>query len=124
MSVPELWRSYRASIPTGAPLNSPTPYSECLERVRSVLVFFAATGRANAAVLTELEFEVRSAIATARDAHLDIEDVATDLERLADTTLPPSAAASASRTMRRWVTNAPARPSTGAPTNEPGELSA
>lgn len=122
--MPEVWRWYRASIPTGAPLNSPTPYSECLERVRSVLVFFAATGRANATVLTELEFEVRSAIATARDAHLDIEDVATDLDRLADTTLPPSAAASASRTMRGWVTNAPVWPSTSVPMNEPDELNA
>jgi hypothetical protein len=79
--------------------------------VRSVLVFFAATGRANAAVLTELEFEVRSTIATARDARLDMKDVETDLDRLADTTLPASAAASASRTMRGWLTNPADRPS-------------
>jgi hypothetical protein len=88
-------------------LTLPTLYSECLERVRSVLVFFAATGRANAAVLTELEFEVRSTIEAARHARVDMKGVEADLDRLADTTLPPSAAASASRTMRGWVGNPP-----------------
>jgi hypothetical protein len=103
-------------------LTSSTPYSECLERVRSVLVFFAATGRANAAVLTELEFEVRSTVATARDAHVSLDDVVADLDRLANSTLPPSAAASASRTMRGWITNAPQRPANNHATDEPDEL--
>ena len=71
-------------------------------------MFFAATGRANAAVLTELEFEVRSAIEAAQQARVDLKGVEADLDRLADTTLPPSAAASASRTMRGWVSAAPA----------------
>ena len=97
-------------------MSSPTPYSECLERVRSVLVFFAATGRANAAVLTELEFEVRSTIAAARHARVDMNGLEADLDRLADTTLPPSSAASASRTMRGWVNNARERPGHTTPT--------
>ena len=90
-----------------------------------MLVFFAATGRANAAVLTELEVEVRSTVAAARDAHLELEDVEADLDRLANTTLPPSAAASASRTMRGWIMNAPKRPANTRSTDdvdEPDEI--
>ena len=102
----------------------PTPYSECLERVRSVLVFFAATGRANAAVLTELESEVRSTIEAAHRARVDIKGVEADLDRLADTTLPPSAAASASRTMRGWVSNAPEDSAHASPSHGPRELNA
>jgi hypothetical protein len=88
-----------------------------------VLVFFAATGRANAAVLTELEFEVRSTIEAAQHARIDITGMEADLDRLATTTLPPSAAASASRTMRGWVSNAPdtTHPS---PSQLPRELNA
>ena len=84
-------------------MTSLTPYSESLERVRSVLVFFAATGSANAAVLAELESEVRIAVTAARLALLPIEDVQSDLVRLADVTLPPSSAASASRLMNGWA---------------------
>ena len=102
----------------------PTPYSECLERVRSVLVFFAATGRANAAVLTELEFEVRSTIDAAHHAGVDIKGIEADLDRLADTTLPPSAAASASRMMRGWVSNAPEDTTHRSATRGPTELNA
>jgi hypothetical protein len=105
-------------------LTLPTPYSECLERVRSVLVFFAATGRANAAVLTELEFEVRSTIEAAQHAGVDIMGVEADLDRIADTTLPPSAAASASRMMRGWVSNAPEDRTHPSPSRGPSELNA
>jgi len=84
-------------------LTSLTPYSESLERVRSVLVFFAATGAANAAVLAELESEVRIAVSGARVALLPIQDVQSDLDRLASVTLPASSAASASRLMSGWV---------------------
>lgn len=87
-------------------MTSLTPYSESLERVRSVLVFFAATGAANAAVLAELESEVRVAVAAARIALLPIQDVLSDLDRLAGVTLPPSSAASASRLMKGWAVTA------------------
>jgi hypothetical protein len=87
-------------------LTSLTPYSESLERVRSVLVFFAATGAANAAVLAELESEVRTAVTAARTALLPIQDVQSDLDRLASVTLPASTAASASRLMSGWATMA------------------
>jgi hypothetical protein len=89
-----------------------------------VLVFFAATGRANAAVLTELEVEVRSAIEAAQHARVDIEGVEADLDRLADTTLPPSAAASASRMMRGWVSNVPEDTTHRRPSRGPTELKA
>ena len=84
-------------------MTSLTPYSQSLERVRSVLVFFAATGAANAAVLAELESEVRSAVSAARMAMLPVQDVQSDLERVASVTLPASAAASASRLMTAWA---------------------
>ena len=84
-------------------LTSQTPYPESLERVRSVLVFFAATGSANAAVLAELESEVRLAVGAARRALLGEGEVQSDLERLATLTLPASAAANASRLMSSWV---------------------
>lgn len=80
-----------------------TPYSECLERVRSVLVFFATTGRANAAVLAELESEVRATLFAARVALLPMEEVQADLERVAALTLPQGAASTASRMMRDWL---------------------
>jgi hypothetical protein len=105
MSVCGWGRRYHARIPTPeAWLTSLTPYSESLERVRSVLVFFAATGAANAAVLAELESEVRVAVAAARVALLPIQDVQSDLDRLAAITLPASGAASASRLMSGWAT--------------------
>ena len=84
-------------------MTSLTPYSESLERVRSVLVFFAATGAANAAVLAELESEVRVAVGAARLALLPMEDVQSDLSRLAILTLPASTAATASRLMHGWA---------------------
>ena len=84
-------------------MTSLAPYSECLERVRSVLVFFATTGRANAAVLAELESEVRATLSAARVALLSIEDVQADLERVAALTLPEFAAGTASRMMRAWL---------------------
>jgi hypothetical protein len=94
-----------------------TPYSESLDRVRSVLVFFAATGSANAAVLAELESEVRIAVRAARTAAVPVEDVRADLDRLATVTLPSSTAATASRLLNGWAVNAfergPLRPSTG-----------
>jgi hypothetical protein len=97
-------RAYRATIPTpGGLLTSLTPYSESLERVRSVLVFFAATGSANAAVLAELESEVRIAVSAARAALLPAAEVHADLDRVARVTLPPSSAASASRLMNGWA---------------------
>ena len=91
-------------------MSSPIPYPESLERVRSVLVFFAATGSANAAVLAELESEVRVAVAAARRSGLGESEVHSDLERLATLTLPPSGAANASRLMHRWVSMAFDRP--------------
>jgi hypothetical protein len=93
----------------GGLLTSLTPYSECLERVRSVLVFFGATGRANAAVLAELESEVRATVSAARVALLPIEDVEADLDRLAALILPEGPAANASRMMRGWLTMASER---------------
>ena len=84
-------------------MSAQTPYPESLERVRSVLVFFAATGSANAAVLAELESEVRLAVGSARRAMLGEAEVQADLERLATLTLPASAAANASRLMSSWV---------------------
>ena len=91
-------------LPTSeAWLTSPTPYSESLERVRSVLVFFAATGAANAAVLAELESEVRIAVAAARIALVPVHDVLSDLDRLANVTLPASSAVTASRLMGGWA---------------------
>ena len=106
----------------GAYLTSPTPYSECLDRVRSVLVFYSATGRANAAVLAELESEVRSTVATARMAGIHPDDVADDLDRLAATTLPASAAASASRAMRGWIANGAGRASASNSPSDGDEL--
>lgn len=85
---------------------SVTPYAECLERVRSVLVFFTATGRVNAAVLAELESEVRATVRASRLARLSLIDVEHDVERLAAGTLPASSASSAVRAMRGWITMA------------------
>lgn len=85
---------------------SQTPYPESLERVRSVLVFFAATGSANAAVLAELESEVRIAVGAACRSLLGEAEVQSDLERLATLTLPASAAANAARLMSSWVSMA------------------
>ena len=90
-------------------MTSLVPYSECLERVRSVLVFFATTGRANAAVLAELESEVRATLSAARVALLSIEDGVADLERVAALTLPEFAAGTASRMMRGWLVMASER---------------
>ena len=83
-----------------------TPYSESLERVRSVLVFFAVTGPANAAVLAELESEVRAATSAGRQALLPIDAIQSDLERLATMTLVESAASAASRMMVGWASTA------------------
>ena len=80
-----------------------TPYSESLERVRSVLVFFAVTGPANAAVLAELESEVRSATVAGRQALVPLDAIESDLERLATMTLVESAASPASRMMVAWA---------------------
>jgi len=92
------------SIPTtGTLLTSLTPYSESLERVRSVLVFFAATGAANAAVLAELESEVRICVSAARAALVPLEELRADLDRLATVTLPSAMAATASRMMNGWA---------------------
>lgn len=84
-------------------MTSLTPYSESLERVRSVLVFFAATGSVNAAVLAELESEVRSTVNAARSELVPVEDVRADLDRLASVTLPASTAATASRLLNGWA---------------------
>ena len=99
-------------------MTSLTPYSESLERVRSVLVFFATTGAANAAVLAELESEVRIATAAARQARLALPDFQADLDRMAAVTLPSAAAASASRLMAGWAASAFARMPGGR--SEPG----
>ena len=105
MSVRAWTGRYRSSLLTPEVwLTSLTPYSESLERVRSVLVFFAVTGAANAAVLAELESEVRVAVRAARIGLLPLQDVEADLDRLASVTLPPSTAASASRLMCGWAT--------------------
>jgi len=98
-----------------------TPYSECLERVRSVLVFFATTGRANAAVLAELESEVRATVSAARVAVLTTDDVAADLDRLASMTLPAAQANSASRLMRTWIALASERMNGERPPRVPGD---
>lgn len=87
----------------GGLLTSLTPYSESLERVRSVLVFFATTGAANAAVLAELESEVRIAVSAARVAVVPLDELRADLDRLATVTLPASTAATASRMMNGWA---------------------
>jgi hypothetical protein len=98
------------SIPTpGGFLTSLTPYSECLERVQSVLVFFAASGRTNGAVLAELESEVRATVSAARLALLSIDDLEKDLDQLAAKTLPEGPASSASRMMRAWIVMASGR---------------
>jgi hypothetical protein len=82
-----------------------------------VLVFFAATGSANAAVLAELESEVRLAVKAARMELVPVEDVRADLDRLAMVTLPASTAATASRLLNGWAVMAfersPLRPSGG-----------
>ena len=90
-------------------MTSLTPYSECLERVRSVLVFFAASGRGNTAVLAELESEVRATVSAARVALLPIDDVEADLDRLAAVTLPEGPAGNAARIMRGWIAMASER---------------
>lgn len=97
--------AYRANNPTmpRGQLTSLTPYSESLERVRSVLVFFAATGPANAAVLAELESEVRVATAEGRQMRLTLAEIQADLHQLAAVTLVESNASTASRMMRGWA---------------------
>jgi hypothetical protein len=102
-------------------LTSLTLYSECLERVRSVLVFFSTTGKVNAAVLAELESEVRATVSSAHAAMLPIADVDADLERIAAMTLPEVAAATASRAMRRWIVTASERIGAPMPPPLPGE---
>ena len=102
-------------------MTSLTPYSESLERVRSVLVFFAASS-ANSAVLAELESEVRVAVAAARIALLPMQDVQSDLDRLATLTLPAVAAASASRLMNGWAALAFERAQPDRASGEPDEL--
>ena len=122
MSVLGVRRRYHLlELPPEARLTSQTPYSESLERVRSVLVFFAATGPANAAVLAELESEVRIAVAAARMALLPIQDVQSDLDRLASMTLPPSSAAAASRLMNGWAVMANERANSTRVPDTPGE---
>ena len=101
-----------------------TPYSECLERVRSVLVFFAATGRGNTAVLAELESEVRLTVSAARVALLSTDDVEKDLDQLAANTLPEGPAGTASRLMRAWVAMASGRVSAEPPRRADGDTSA
>jgi hypothetical protein len=108
----------------GGRLPSLTPYSECLERVKSVLVFFAATGRANAAVLAELESEVRATVSAARTAVVPSADVETDLDRIASVTLPEMPASTASRMMRRWAAMAFERISVDNATHAPDDLRA
>jgi hypothetical protein len=91
------------------------PYAECLECVRSVLVFFGTTGKVNAAVLAELESEVRATVSAASAALLTIDDVKNDLDRLATNTLPEGPAATASRLMSAWVVMASQRSSADRP---------
>jgi hypothetical protein len=111
-------------IPTpGGLLTSLTPYSECLERVRSVLVFFAATGRGNTAVLAELESEVRLTVSAARVSLLSIDDVEKDLDQLASMTLPEAPASTASRLMRAWIALASGRLNAGGPLSPDGDTS-
>ena len=57
----------------------------------------------SAAVLAELESEVRIAVSAARAALLPAAEVHADLDRVARVTLPPSSAASASRLMNGWA---------------------
>src|SRR5687768_2541948 len=107
MWVPARGSSYRAMhSDDGGPLTSLTPYSESLERVRSVLVFFAATGPANAAVLAELESEVRLATFAGRQIALPVDAIQTDLHHLASVTLVESSASAASRMMAAWAATA------------------
>ena len=94
----------------GGPLTSLTPYSESLERVRSVLMFFAATGPANAAVLAELESEVRLATFAGRQMALPVDAIQTDLQQLALATLVESPASAAARMMAAWAATAYQRP--------------
>jgi hypothetical protein len=96
------------------------PYTECLECVRSVLVFFGTTGKVNAAVLAELESEVRTTVSAARAALLTTDDVLTDLDRLAANTLPEGPAATASRLMSTWVSMATERLDADRPTRDDG----
>ena len=99
--------SYRAMhSDDGGPLTSLTPYSESLERVRSVLVFFAVTGPANAAVLAELESEVRLATFAGRHMAFPIEAIQSDLHHVASVTLVESSASAASRMMAVWAATA------------------
>jgi len=105
-------------------LPSLPPYAECLERVRSVLVFFATTGRANVAVLAELESEVRATVSAACDAMVAMDDVQSDLDRVATSTLPEMPAATASRMMRGWMTLAFDRMPINEPTRGPDGLRA
>jgi hypothetical protein len=104
-------------------LTSLTPYSECLERVRSVLVFFAATGRGNTAVLAELESEVRLTVSASRVALLPIDDVEKDLDQLAAMTLPEGPGGMASRLMRTWIAMASGRTSAEPPSRADGDTS-
>ena len=104
-------------------MTSLTPYSESLERVRSVLVFFSTTGRANAAVLAELESEVRATVSAAVGAVVPIEDVEADLDRLAVVTLPEAQAATASRMMRGWIAMASERMNAESASSDSGEAS-
>ena len=107
--------------PTPGGLLTPlTLYAECLERVRSVLVFFSTSGKVNAAVLAELESEVRATVSSAHTAMLPVADVEADLDRIAIMTLPEVAAATASRAMRRWIVAASERLGTASPSRPPG----
>jgi len=104
-------------------LTTLTPYSECLERVQSVLVFFAASGPANAAVLAELESEVRATLSAARVALLSIDDVEKDLDQLAAKILPEGPASTASRMMRAWIVMASGRVNAEPPPRAEGDTS-
>lgn len=90
-------------------MTSLTPYSDSLERVRSVLVFFSTTGPANAAVLAELESEVRAATIAGRQMLMPLDSIQDDLNQLATATLVDSAASVASRVMALWAEAAFAR---------------
>lgn len=105
-------------------MTSLTPYPECLERVRSVLVFFAATSRGNTAVLAELESEVRATLSAARVALLSIDDVEKDLDQLAAKTLPEGPASTASRMMRAWIVMASGRMTAEGPPRTDGDTAA
>jgi hypothetical protein len=95
-----------------------TPYSESLERVRSVLVFFAVTGPANAAVPAELESEVRAATIAGRQALMPLDAMQSDLTRLAAMTLVESAATAAARMMAAWAAAAYERVGSRAPRSD------